>query len=165
MTELKWFDAYSGETIDQLLSLEGQYRIDSLVVAIEQAIGQKAARQGDASLTAEERIVLAVEALESEVNNGGYSQYFENRPEFAPIIVESLLRIECPKTAEICKQAIDVLDLSNLDAAAINTAMIEDSDGRDSILGQCDEAYQATGEDIAGQLFSFIKTNKNQFNL
>jgi hypothetical protein len=45
MTELKWFDAYSGQTIDQLLSLEGQYRTDSLVVAIEQAIGQKAARQ------------------------------------------------------------------------------------------------------------------------
>ena len=98
MTELKSFDAYSGQTMDQLLSLEGQYRTDSLVVAIEQANGRKGARKGAESLTGEERIVLAVEALESEVNNGGYSQYFVNRHELAPIIVESLLRIDCPET-------------------------------------------------------------------
>ncbi len=134
MTELKWFDAYSGQTIDQLLSLEGQYRTDSLVVAIEQAIGQKAARQGAESLTGEERIVLAVEALESEVNNGGYSQYFVNRHELAPIIVESLLRINCPKTAEISKEAIHSLNLPALDSAAINTAMIAQSERRDDIL-------------------------------
>jgi len=165
MTELKWFDTYSGQTIDQLLSLEGQYRTDSLVVAIEQAIGQKAARQGAESLTGEERIVLAVEALESEVNNGGYSQYFVNRHELAPIIVESLLRINCPKTAEISTEAIHALNLPILDAAAINTAMIADNERRDDILHQCDEAYHETCEDIAGQLFSFVKANKGQIKL
>lgn len=156
------FDGYSGQTIEQLLSLEGQYRTDSRVVAIERAIAQKAARQGDKSLTAEEQIVLAVEALESEVNNGGYSQYFVNRHELAPIIVESLLRINCPKTAEISREAIHALDLPVLDAAAINTAMIADNERRDDILHQCDEAYLEAGEDIGGQLFSFIKANKSQ---
>ena len=61
---------YSGQSADQLLSLEGMYRIDSLVRAFEQAITQKAQRGGVQSLTDEERIVLAVEALEREVNNG-----------------------------------------------------------------------------------------------
>jgi hypothetical protein len=165
MTDLKWLDAYSGQTIEQLLSLEGKYRTDSLVVAIEQAIGQKAARQGNKTLTAEERTVLAIEALEREVNNGGYSQYFVNAHESAPIIVDSLMRINCPKTAEISTEAIHALNLPALDSAAINTAMISQSDTRDDILHQCDEAYHETFEDIGGQLFSFIKANRSRINL
>lgn len=165
MTDLKWFDAYSGQTTDQLLSLEGKYRTDSLVAAIEKGIGQKAARHGNKSLTAEERTVLAIEALEREVNNGGYSQYFENAHEFAPTIVESLVRINCPKTAEISKEAIHALNLPALDSASINTAMISQSDRRDDILGQCDEAYHEAGDDIGEQLFSFIKVNKSQIKL
>ena len=34
----KWFDAYGGQTTEQLLALEGEYRTDSLVLAFEQAI-------------------------------------------------------------------------------------------------------------------------------
>ncbi len=36
----KWLE-YSGENVDQLLSLEGQYRTDSLVLAFEQAINKR----------------------------------------------------------------------------------------------------------------------------
>jgi len=75
MAKLKSFDKYSDQNIDQLLSLEGEYRIDSLLAAMKQAIGQKAAREGDGSLSAEERVVLAVEALQREINNGGYDQF------------------------------------------------------------------------------------------
>ncbi len=70
MPDLQWLDRYSGETVDELLALEGKYRIDSLVLAFEQAIDQKAARVGGEYLTDVERIILAVEALEREVNNG-----------------------------------------------------------------------------------------------
>jgi hypothetical protein len=50
MRELPWLNAYSGETVDELLALEGKYRIDSLVVAFEQAMDQKAARVGENKL-------------------------------------------------------------------------------------------------------------------
>jgi hypothetical protein len=66
----KFLEGYSGQSTDQLLSLEADYRTDSLVLAFEQAIIQKAERNGVKSLSDEERIVLAVEALEREVNNG-----------------------------------------------------------------------------------------------
>ena len=32
----KWLDGYSGQSAEQLLSLEGQYRTDSLILAFEQ---------------------------------------------------------------------------------------------------------------------------------
>jgi hypothetical protein len=92
MPDLQWLDGYSGESVDELIVLEGKYRRGSLVLAFEQAMAQKAARAGEDSLTADERTILAVEALEREVNNGGYGQFFLNSREYASIIVDALGR-------------------------------------------------------------------------
>src|SRR5437879_4032538 len=109
MQDLQWLDGYSGETIDELIALEGKYRTDSLVLAFEQAMDQKAARVGQDKLTLEERVILAIEALEREVNNGGYDQFFVNLSrEYAPIIVDALRRIGCPRTAEITQKALKI---------------------------------------------------------
>jgi hypothetical protein len=57
------------------------------------------------SLTEEEHIVLAVEALEREVNNGGYDQFFTNSSrEFVSTIVCSLRGIGCKKTSNITQR-------------------------------------------------------------
>ncbi|HZR29632.1 MAG TPA: DUF4375 domain-containing protein [Terriglobales bacterium] len=165
MPELKWLDGYTGQTLEQILALEGEYRVDSLVLALEQALGQKAARPDAQSLTKEERVVLAVEALQREVNNGGYGQFFSNSSrDFVPIIVESLRRIGCPQTAEITQKAIDVLCLPHLNAEEI-AAMGEDSSKRSAELKSCDELYCDTQEDIAGKLFAFIRINRGAIKL
>jgi hypothetical protein len=78
MSDLEWFEGYSGQTADELLSLEGKYRTESLVVAFHQSVEQKWAREGDDALSMEERMIPAIEALESEVNNGGFAQFFVN---------------------------------------------------------------------------------------
>jgi len=159
MPDLEWLDGYSGQTVDQLLALDGRCRVDSLVLAFEEALGQKVARSGEGSLSSEERIVLAIEALEREVNNGGFGQFFENSSrEFAPIIVQALERIGCPRTAEIAQEAIDALHLPKLTVDAIE-ASINNTESDDD-LNRCDESYMQAGEDIAGRLFAFIKTNK-----
>ena len=162
MADLKWLD-YSGESIDQLLSLEGEYRIDSLVVACEQAIWQKVAREEESSLSDPEGIVLAIEGLEREVNNGGYQQFLLNTPVFAPIIVHSLARIGCTKTAEITQKALDVLRLPKLAPKTIEAVMAEDKPERDEELDRCDRLYYEAGEDISGRLFEFIKANRSVF--
>jgi Domain of unknown function (DUF4375) len=93
-------------------------------VAFEEAISQKAERQGMQSLTEEERIVLAVEALEREVNNGGYDQFLGNSSvEFAPTVVGAVQRIGCKKTATITQRAIKALGISDLTTQAISDAM------------------------------------------
>jgi uncharacterized protein DUF4375 len=163
---LNWLDQYSGQTVEQLISLEGKYRIDSLVLAFEQAISQKAAREGARSLTGEERIVLAVEALEREVNNGGYDQFFANSSrEFAAMIVDSLRRIGCKKTASITQKAIKALGVSHLTAEAIETAMAAENEQRLERLSRCDEAYYQNTEPIAERLFTFVKANKSAIKL
>jgi hypothetical protein len=156
-----WLEGYSGQSLDQLLSLEGKYRTDSLLLAFEQAVSQKAEREGQGSLTEVERTVLAVEALEREVNNGGYGQFFLNSSrEFVSTIVDSLQRIDCPKTAKITRRAIKALGISNLKAENIEAVMAGDDKRREKKLEQCDAAYHASAEPIADRLFAFIKASK-----
>jgi len=61
MNQKKWLDGYSGETTQQLIAFEGEYRVDSIVLAFEQAIGQKSVRAGETALTADERFVMEKE--------------------------------------------------------------------------------------------------------
>ena len=67
-TDQPFLDAYGGQTTDELIALESEYRIDSLVLAFEAALDAKAEH------SKQERVVLAVEAVEREVNNGGFTQ-------------------------------------------------------------------------------------------
>jgi hypothetical protein len=161
MADLKWLDGYSGETVDELIGLQGKYRTDSLVLAFEQAIDQKAARVGDDKLAVEERVILAVEALEREVNNGGYGQFFVNLSrEYAPMIVDALRRIGCPKTADITQKALRIVQKSPITDAEIETGTWEENGARHDALGECDALYFRRPENIEESLFAFIKANR-----
>jgi hypothetical protein len=152
VAELTWLDGYAGQTIDELLALASQYRIDSLVVAMEEALDQKSARLGDGGLSEAERAVLAVEALEREVNNGGYGQFFTNSSsEHAAFIVDALVKIGCSETVEITRKAVEAVQSGGEDA--------------DEILEECDAAYFDSAEPIAERLFAFVEANKSAISL
>ena len=163
MDELKWLDEYSGQSTDELIALECEYRTDSLVLAFEQAIDQKSVRIGNDRLTDEERIILAVEALEREVNNGGYAQFFVNSNEFAPIMVDALNRIGCAETAALTQEAIDALGIEGpLTIEAIDLVMDKENNQRDQKLEACDDKYFSVAGDLSEPLLGFIKRNKER---
>jgi len=194
MKDLEWLPEYSDQSVDEILALADLYRVDSLVVALEQAIDQKSARVGEQYLSQEERIILAIEALEGEVNNGGYSQFFTNSSsEYAPIIHEALERIECSEVAKITRRAIDALGPATWTAAAIASSVaayakeehqhFESKGGstfqrlpvdpsspskHDAIwieLDKCDQLYYRSTENIADKLFEFVKANKQAIQI
>lgn len=163
LAQPKFLEYYSGQTVEELISMQQTHRTDSLVLAFESAIQQKAERDGVELLSEPERTVLAVEALEREVNNGGFYQFFMNSSkEQAPVIVDALERINCPKTAHVARQAIDQLGISGEPMpSAIDMAMGTFSD--DS-FSKFDEEYFYAGEPIAERLFEYIKRNKGQIS-
>jgi len=167
MSELKWFDAYSGQTTEELIALEGTYRTDSLVLAFEQALDQKAARVAEGGLSEEERVILAIEALEREVNNGGYGQFFLNSSkEYACMAVDALNRIGCVEVAELTQQAIECLDIEGpLTIEAIDHVMAQENAKRDTELDEADERYFEIAGDLADPLFEFIKSNRDKIVL
>jgi hypothetical protein len=151
---LPFLQSYSMQTTADLIALEGTYRIDSLVLAFEQAIERKA------SPSAEESVVLAIEAFEREVNNGGFSQFFTNSSgAFAATIEASLRAIDCPNTADIARDAIAALSTDGtLTAEAVGEAA-QDDKVRDALNG-CDSRFFSSGEPIADRLFAWIKANQ-----
>ena len=160
MADHKWLDGYSGESVDQLIALADSHRIDSIVVAMEQALQVRAGDVGLSGLSEPEVTVLAVEAMEREVNNGGYHQFFLNTPEFAPLIVDALRRIACPKTAEISAKAISLVGLRQpFGVADVEKALSGDAGGRlvETLSEECDAAYYKSGEPIADRLFDFVR--------
>lgn len=168
MEDLKWLDKYSGQSTDELLALEGEYRTDSLVLALEQAIDQKSVRVGPEKLTDEEYVVLAIEALEREVNNGGYDQFFTNSSnQYASIIVRSLNRIGCAEAALVTQDAISSLAIQgSITVEAINRVMFEEeSEERDEKLDECTKRYYAIAGDLAVPLFEFVKRNRDKIKL
>jgi len=172
MTELKWLDQYSGESTDQLIALETEYRSDSIVLAFEQALDQKSERSGYESLSVEETDILAIEALEREVNNGGYHQFFFNTcyslgSDYAIHIVNALRRIGHAEAAELTSEAIALLEIDGeITVDAINQVMEKDDDSALlEKLDLLDTRYYETVGDLSVPLLEYIKQNREKIRL
>lgn len=163
VSKMKWLN-YSGQSVDELISLESEYRTDSLVIAVEDAILNKSQKK---KLSAEELVILAVEALEREVNNGGYNQFFLNPSgKYTPIIVDSLKKIGCPSTAKITESAIHTLGITgNITVDSVEYAISAGNEERDDKLNECDTEFLKYTEDIAESLWKYIKNNKEKIKL
>jgi hypothetical protein len=162
MEELAWLEKFIGRSTDEFLALSNRYSLESMIMVLGCDLDQKAQRMGSEGLSEQERCFLAIEALEREVNNGGFSQFFCNSScEYAPIIVRSLTQIGCPETAKITQTAIDALGVQELTSEAVEEAVATDNDERDEKLDACDQQYFASGENIADMLFEFVRTNKD----
>jgi hypothetical protein len=155
----RFLEAYGGQTTEQLLALENEYRIDSLVLAFEQALQM---RDPQAPMTTQERYVLAVEGLEREVNNGGYGQFFLNAShDFVDVIEQALRAIGCPKTADITRDAIAALEIAGPLTGEKAEAVVTAGDDRlHTALSGCDDRYFAGDEPIADRLFEWIRANQ-----
>lgn len=132
---LPFLEKYGGQTTEELIALEGQYRTDSLVAAFEEAVQRRAEQIGTARLTEAERTVLAVAALS---------------------------RIGCPKTAALTQRAIDALGLEGVvTQEAIESAIYEEDEGRSDELDRCDEEFYGYPDgDIGERLLHFIKEHR-----
>jgi hypothetical protein len=144
--EKQFLDRYSGQTTAELISLEANYRVDSLVLAFEQAIQNKPF----AELSLSERFVLAVEAMEREVNNGGWDQFFFNTEnQYDAYLNNALEAIGCPETAAV---ALDALDTYNGGADADE-------------FEELDNRYYALTEPIAERLFRYVADHQGEILL
>jgi hypothetical protein len=157
------FEQYSGETLDELLAYPSKGQYGSLARAFEQAIQQKVAQKGKDGLTKEEYIVLAVRALDREVNNGGYDQFFCNSSrQYASTIVDALRQIGCDEAASITQRALGALSVPSLDPDSITKAITKNDNRRTEELYACDRLFYQKHQDIAKNLYLFVKRNKTR---
>jgi len=81
---------------------------NEILIGLSESGSTKGGEQDFALQSLPQKVFLSVWAVESEVNNGGFSQYFLNSSaETAAFVVDALEATGAPKTANICRRAID----------------------------------------------------------
>jgi hypothetical protein len=82
---------------------------NSILINLSESDKTKFGKEEFVNQSEPQKVFSAIWAVESEVNNGGFAQYFSNSSaETAPFVVEALKTINAPKTAGICKRALAV---------------------------------------------------------
>ncbi|MEO7180191.1 MAG: DUF4375 domain-containing protein [Gemmatimonadaceae bacterium] len=111
--------------------------------------------------------MLAIEALEREVNNGGYSQFFANSSnEHAVSVLEALRRFGCEHTAAIPQRALAAFPPGlALTTESLDAEMARPNAKRDDDLDACDQACFAAREDIAATLASYLQRHRDDLQL
>lgn len=160
----KWLEEYSGESTSTLLAMQSEYCSESIALAFEQALDQKSMT---ATLTPQERTVLVIEALEREVNNGGFLLFFQNSSaEYALEAPDCLEKINCPQAAELAKRALATLDLTASPSPEdIQGAAEEEDEQRDERLDRLDQEYSSQVGELSSALLAFIKENQENIVL
>ena len=80
---------------------------NGILIALSESDKTKFGKDDFSTQSFPQKVFSSIWALESEVNNGGFSQYFANlSSETAGFVTEALEAIGAPTTAEICRRAI-----------------------------------------------------------
>ena len=113
-----------------------------------------------------QKVFSSIWAVESEVNNGGFSQYFLNHScETAGFVAEALDTIGAPKTAEICRHAIAAAFPDGLpaDPEEISSAAADFSDETEKALDALDREFYMYPHDLTEQLFAYVARHPEEF--
>jgi len=164
---LPWLEQYAGQTTEELLALEREFRTDSLAVALESALQEKAARVGTPQLTREERYVLALESYEREVNNGGHAQFLSNPSKaHLPHILEALEAARCPLAADLVREALGVLQLPTpFSDEDVDAALERLKPEQVAVLDALDQRYYAEVGDLAPNVLELARRNLQQIRI
>jgi hypothetical protein len=159
----EFLEQYDGQSAEELVALRNMFRIDSLVLAFEKAVSKKL----DPDLSEPERVILVVEAMEREVNNGGYDQFLLNSSrEHALFLVRALTLIGCPDVAALSAKALEVAGVrDDLEISVLEEVVANMSDAQRDRLDECDRLYYQNTEPIADRLFSYIEQHLHEIRI
>lgn len=154
--------------INEIWNIEGK---EEFIVEMAQYVAKKC-EYGDKMeiLNEAQRVFYITQALEMEVNNGGFSQFLFNSDGcFANELVSAFEKIGAMKTAEICKKAIsiygDIVPTDRDEREAIITPDDEKEEERiEEILNACDDEFFKYEDDLLELGYQFIINNKESFS-
>ena len=154
--------------IDEIWQMQDK---EDFVSTMSQYIAQKC-NYGDnmENLNEKERVFYITQALEMEVNNGGFLQFFFNSSGmFANELVASFEAIGAKKTSEICKKAISIygneVPMDREKREELLTSDDEEEDEKiEALLNECDDEFFEYEDDLLELNYQFILKNKDSFS-
>jgi len=113
-----------------------------------------------------QKVFSSIWALEAEVNNGGFSQYFLNSScETASFVSEALATLGAPKTANICRRAIAAAFPAGLpeNPEDISSAAADFPDEVMEALEPLDNEFFEYPHNLTDLLFTYVSKHPEEF--
>ena len=139
---------------------------NSILINLSESDNTKFGKEDFALQSIPQQVFSAIWAVESEVNNGGFEQYFLNSSnETAAFVGEALDVIGARRTAEICRRAIAVAFPAGLPATpeAISAAAAEFSEKILGRLQALDTEFFEYPHNLTDLLFAYVSKHPEEF--
>lgn len=117
-------------------------------------------------LTKEEKVVVLIEELEREINNGGFNQFFSNSTgNYYSRILSSLKKIGSVNFYSILQRSSEPFPNASVPTGRKKRQAIleEIKDKAEEFWEELDQEFYKYEEDIYGLLITFIKNNIEKF--
>jgi len=139
---------------------------NGILIALSESDKTSFGKEDFSTQSIPQKVFSSIWAVESEVNNGGFSQYFFNSSaETAGFVTEALDAIGAPKTADICRRAIAAAFPNGLtsDQEAIRSAASDFSDDIEGKLDALDREFYRCPHDLTQLLFAYVSEHPEDF--
>ena len=139
---------------------------NSILIDLSESDKTKFGKEAFATQSTAQKVFSAIWTVESEVNNGGFLQYFQNDScETVGFVVQALETIGAPRTAGICRRAITTAFPAGLPRTsdAIVSSASEFSDEIQEQLQTLDGEFLEYPHDLTGLLFAFVSRHPEEF--
>ena len=141
---------------------------NGILIALSESNRTAFGKQDFAEQSESQKVFSAIWAVESEVNNGGFSQYFQNAScETVGFVTEALTIIGAPRTADICRRAIACAFPAGLpsDPDAISAAAAQFSEQTEDALDELDQEFFAYPHDLTELLYAYVSQHPEEFGI
>ena len=139
---------------------------NGILITLSESDQTKFGKEDFSAQSIPQKVFSSIWAVESEVNNGGFSQYFANSSnETAGFVAEALETIGAPKTADICRRAIAAAFPAGLPptSEAISSAASEFSDEQEDELSDLDDEFFQYPHNLTELLFAYVSKHPDEF--
>lgn len=139
---------------------------NGILISLSESDKTSFGKVGFALQSLPQKVFSAIWAVESEVNNGGFFQYFFNDSgQSAVFVVQALEIIGAPKTASICERAIALAFPAGLPTApeAIRSSAGDFSDEILESLQALDQEFFTYPHNLTDLLFAYVSGYPEEF--
>ena len=139
---------------------------NEILIDLSESEMTKIGKEEFAQQSLPQKVFSAIWEVESEVNNGGFSQYFSNdSAESASFVVEALEKIGASKTAGICHRAIVAAFPGGLPPTVEAIRSVADAFSEE-VLGQLeplDQEFLSYPHNLTDLLFAYVNALPEEF--
>jgi len=141
---------------------------NGILVALSESVNTRFGKEDFDLQCFPQKVFSAIWAVESEVNNGGFSQYFSNNSaESAAFVVQALETINAPRTASICNRAIVTAFPGGLPTTmrAIRSAATDFSEEIIAELEPLNQEFFSYPHNLTDLLFTYVRAHPEEFGI